>query len=46
LSEVKRKEEAKIILKMVIETPPRKTNLIEDMYDISQAKKLLAKLEQ
>lgn len=46
LSEVKRKEEAKIILKKVLETSPRKTNLIEDMYDISQAKKLLEKLEQ
>lgn len=46
LSEVKRKEEAKIILKKVLETSPRKTNLIEDMYDISQAKKLLEKLEK
>lgn len=46
LSEVKRKEEAKIILKIGVETPPRKTNLIEDMYDISQAKKLLEKLEK
>lgn len=44
LSEVKRKEEAKIILKLVIETPPRKSNYIEDLYDITQAKKLLNKL--
>ena len=35
-----------IILKKVLETSPRKTNLIEDMYDISQAKKLLEKLEK
>lgn len=46
LSEVKRKEEAKIILKIVIDTPPRKTNLIEDMYDINQARRLLEKLEK
>ena len=46
LSEVKRKEEAKIILKKVIETPPRKTNLIEDLYDLNQARKLLEKLKK
>ena len=44
LSEVKRKEEAKIILKMVVESTPRKSNLIEALYDITQAKKLLNKL--
>ncbi len=44
LSEVKRKEEAKIILKMVVDSPPRKSNYIEDLYDITQAKKLLNKL--
>lgn len=44
LSEVKRKEEAKIILKMVVESNPRKSNYIEDLYDITQAKKLLNKL--
>lgn len=46
LSEVKRNEEAKIILKMVVDTTPRKINLIEDLYDITQAKKLLKKLEE
>ena len=44
LSEVKRKEEAKILLKMVVENTPRKSNFIEDLYDINQAKKLLEKL--
>lgn len=46
LNEVKRNEEAKIILIMVIDTPPRKTDLIEDMYDINQAIKLLEKLKK
>lgn len=44
LSEVKRKEEAKILLKMVVENSPRKSSFIEDLYDITQAKKLLNKL--
>lgn len=46
LSEVKRKEEAKIVLKMVVETHPRKTNLIEDLYDLNQARKLLEKVKK
>lgn len=46
LSEIKRKEESKIILKRIIEIPPRKTNYIEDLYDLTQAKKLLNKLTE
>ncbi|MCB9335695.1 MAG: hypothetical protein H6586_06065 [Flavobacteriales bacterium] len=45
LSEVKRKEEAKILLQKVMNTSPRKEALIEDLYDISMAKKLIDKLE-
>lgn len=45
LVEEKRKAEAKIVLNKLFEIPPRKTNLIEDMYDISMAKKLMAKIK-
>lgn len=44
LSEEKRFAEAKIILKMVTQSTPRKSYFIEDLYDITQAKKLLKKI--
>lgn len=45
LAEEKRHTEAKIVLNKLLKIAPRKTALIEDMYDISMAKKLKAKLE-
>lgn len=44
LTEEKRKTEAKVVLEKLLEIPPRKTAFIEDMYDISMAKKLKQKL--
>ena len=41
LVEEKREAEAKVILARLLKIPPRKDALIEDMYDISMAKKLL-----
>lgn len=45
LAEEKRYTEAKIVLNKLLKTAPRKTHYIEDMYDISMAKKLKAKLK-
>jgi tetratricopeptide (TPR) repeat protein len=45
LVEVKRHAEAKVILNKVINAKPRLDAIIEDLYDIDQAKKLLDKLE-
>ncbi len=44
LTEVKRDEEAKIILNKIIKASPREDALIEDLYDIDMAKKLLDKI--
>lgn len=44
LTEVKRTAEAKILLNKAISISPREDALIEDLYDIDMAKKLLAKL--
>lgn len=44
LFEVDKQTESKLILERLIKIPPRKSNLIEDMYDISNAKKLLKKM--
>jgi len=46
LTEVKRNEEAKIILNKIINAPPRERALIEDMYDIDMAKKLFNKISK
>ena len=45
LVEVKRHAEAKVLLNRVINSKPRADAIIEDLYDIDQAKKLLEKLE-
>lgn len=45
LVEVKRHAEAKVLLNRVINSKPRLDAIIEDLYDIAQAKKLLEKLE-
>lgn len=45
LYEVKRFEEAKILLKKIIASKPREDAIIEDLYDISMAKKLLTKID-
>lgn len=45
LVEVKRHAEAKVLLNRVINSKPRLDAIIEDLYDIAQAKKLLQKLE-
>jgi tetratricopeptide (TPR) repeat protein len=44
LTEVKRNTEAKMLLNKIIKASPRKDALIEDLYDIDMAKKLLAKI--
>lgn len=44
LTEVKRNAEAKILLNKILSTSPREDALIEDLYDIDMAKKLLAKI--
>ena len=46
LTEVKRTAEAKILLSKVISASPREDALIEDMYDIDMAKKLLKKISR
>lgn len=45
LKEEKRKPEAKAFLKIALKASPRKEYLLEDMWDIEQAKKLLTTLE-
>jgi tetratricopeptide (TPR) repeat protein len=45
LTEVKRNEEAKIILNKIINASPREEALIEDLYDIDMAKKLIEKIK-
>lgn len=45
LVEEKRESEAKVLLNKILKTSPRSTALIEDMYDISMAKKLLSNIK-
>lgn len=45
LSEVKRTAEAKVLLKRIIDSSPRKKYLIEDLYYINMGKKLLKKID-
>lgn len=45
LTEMKRNAEAKLLLNRVINSKPRLDAIIEDLYDINQAKKLLEKIE-
>ncbi|MDF1671946.1 MAG: tetratricopeptide repeat protein [Vicingaceae bacterium] len=45
LVEEKRETEAKVLLKKILKTSPRKTALIEDMYDLSMSKKLLSSIK-
>lgn len=44
LTEVKRNAEAKVLLNKILNASPREDALIEDLYDIDMAKKLLAKI--
>jgi len=46
LTEVKRETEAKILLNKIINANPRKNALVEDLYDISMAEKLLNKISK
>lgn len=45
LVEEKRETEAKVLLNKIVKTKPRTSHLIEDMYDISMAKKLLSSIK-
>ena len=45
LVEERRDAEAKVLLNKIVKTTPRNTALIEDMYDISMAKKLLSNIK-
>ncbi|MBV6484963.1 MAG: hypothetical protein KFKLKKLM_01501 [Flavobacteriales bacterium] len=45
LTEMKRNAEAKLLLNRVINSKPRLDAIIEDLYDMNQAKKLLEKIE-
>lgn len=45
LVEEKRESEAKVLLNKIIKAKPRSTALIEDMYDISMANKLLSSIK-
>ena len=46
LTEVKRNAEAKVLLNKILSASPREDALIEDLYDIDMAKKLLAKINK
>lgn len=46
LTEVKRDAEAKVLLNKILSISPREDALIEDLYDIDMAKKLLTKINK
>ena len=46
LTEVKREAEAKVLLNKIVNAIPRSNAIVEDLYDISMAKKLLNKISK